>query len=273
LRAAIALLALAGCQSGDAPKAKQPPAVETLALDEKPPAVGLVIHEDSSDTSSMTISLGGQSSVLTEELHEKSRSEVLEVANGAITKIRIEYEVKETKHAIDGKETLEPSPLEGHTYEVWTVGGELKAARADGAAVSDAEAAALADDHADLGRVPPLARVIPGRTWKKSEKVELSTAELAGLTDDPALAVTAASFMFLGEGGGAAVFDTLATYVKDDADGRVETTVNGKMQIDLTTVRPTDVTRTGKSHGVLHGKMEGATLDGSTEGRAQYRYE
>jgi hypothetical protein len=278
VKRAIALIALAACQGSksDKPKpAAAPPPVEgdVLKLEPQAPAVGMVIHEDSTQSSSMTLTLNGASSMLTEDTHEVSTSQVLDVADGAITKVRIGYDVKETRHSLDGKDTLDPSPLEGHSYQVWIEGGQLKAAREDGTAVSDAEAEALADDHGDLGHVPPMAKVIPGRAWKKSERVDLSGADLALLSDDPALKVSAGSFMMLGAGGGAAVFDTLVTTVKDDATAHIETTINGKMQVDLRTVRPTDVVSHGKSHGVMHGTMEGTTVDGTTDGHAQYRYE
>jgi hypothetical protein len=267
IRAAL-LLALVACSSKAAPPSARDAAADVLTLPATAPAVGLIIHEDSTQHSSMTLARDGESTVLAQDEREASRAEVLAVTDGAITRIKIHYQTKQTTRTLDGEAKVEPSPLEGHTYVVWVAGDTIQAARDDGSPVGDDEAAALAEDHGDLGQIPPVVRILAGRTWKRDEPVVLAAADLDGMSKDPKVKVTAGTFTWHG----ASAFDNQVTLVKDDDKARVETTMTATMQIELGTVRPTELETHGTSRGELRGDMAGTTLSGSNDARATYRY-
>jgi hypothetical protein len=267
VKQAVLLLALVACSS-KAPDRKDAAVATELTLPSRAPAVGLVIHEDSTQHSTVTLTRDTETTALTQDERETSRSEVLEVSAGAITKVKIHYDARQSTRSVDGVATVEPSPLEGHTYVVWVEATEIKAARDDGSPVGDAEAEALAEDHGDLGQVPPVSRILAARTWKRDAPVLLDAAELAGLSKDPKVRVTGGTFTWLGDG----EFVNQASLVKDDDKARVENTMTTRMKIDLAEVRPTEIESRGTSTGELRGAMAGTTLTGTSEAHATYQY-
>lgn len=267
---ALLLLALVACGK-DAAKPPPPPTYD-VTIPGGPPPVGLVIAEDSSQQSTMTLKRGDEATELREDEAEMSESTVLAVVDGAITRVRIWYKRKQTTRHLGGEDTVEKSPLEGNTYEVWVEGGEIKAARTDGVAVSDAEATALAEAHGSLGKVPALSRIFSERGWNLGEKVELPATKLAGLSEDPRIRVSAGTFTCKSSKDGTVFFDDQVSMTKDDAQGRIETVLKGDVMLDLATGRPLTVTNLGSSSGELRGEMAGTTLVGSTYSTTTYQY-
>jgi hypothetical protein len=258
---AIALASGMACRDRPAPGAASDAGVGASGLQVVvvAPRVGerRLEHEESEST--MTID-GRQ---VTEREVRRVDLEVLAVDGEAASRLRVRYQRHERTPAGGDAAATTPTPLHGQTYEVWRDEGGLRATRAGGEPASAGELALLADDHAELGSVPVIVRLIAGRRWHKSRRVDLRADQLAALGrarggGDPALRPRTGWLAWTVLDGGVATFDGEMQVVRDDGAMAITSTVRSTLDLAVATGRVRAVITSGTVTGQLAGEGEGA---------------
>lgn len=257
LAVAAGLLA-AGCHHG-APAA--PALTAGLRLPAPVRAIGDRWTKTDDSTTSLVAGEGADAQHLDSRRHQRAEHQILALgADGAITKVDVTY--RELSEVDTGPRLGHDSPLRGHRYLVWAEGGAIHASTADGAAVSDAELAALASDQAELGRPPPMEQVLAGRVWKVGERYQLTAAELDRLiASRPADGPRVTSFtLTLDEvEGGRATF-ALTTTLASEAPVEFTIDMTGKVEVDVATGTPRRVELQGPVAGTAAGMPVSGTM-------------
>lgn len=267
---AFAALALVACKQA---------APSTVTITAQAPPVGQIAIAVSEAHSTETLTLEGTDLAIVKDHAERRRSEVLEVSATAATKLRVTYETRTERETADGKARDVDSPVTGKTYVVWRDGADVRALTGDGGAVSDDEAAALADDHVDLGHPAQMEALITGRTWKRGEAVSFTAGELQQLDHEQGITATgtqttAATLTLTSLGGGIATFAATMQVEIENASVTLSTTLSGTIRIEVARARPVEIDMNVNGRGaVLSGRAAGAALQITNHGTQRYTYQ
>lgn len=267
----LAALALTGCKA-DAPS--------TVTITAQAPPVGQVAIATNESHSTETLTLQGTDLVIARDHTERRRSEVVEVSATAATKLRVTYEARTEHETADGQTREVASPLVGNTYVVWRDGAGVRAMRDGGGEVSDAEAAMLADDHVELGRMAQMEALITGRpSWKRGEAVVYTADELRdldhaqGVTNE-GTQTTAATLTLTSLERGVATFAAVLQVETDNAAVALSTRMSGTVAIEVAHARPVSIIIDVNGKGVvLGGRAAGASLQITNRGTQKYVYQ
>ncbi|MEZ4364928.1 MAG: hypothetical protein R2939_01410 [Kofleriaceae bacterium] len=220
-------------------------------------------------TTRFTVTSDGQQVPIESNETSTETAEVLAVdAAGAPTKLRITYTTKVATQAVAGQVDVAPQPLEGRTYVVWVEAGVVRATSGDGEPVTEAELAALADDHETLGRPAAMERILAGRTWRLGERYSLTEAELAEYNELKRTAsgqhASAMALTLTGFDDQLATFEMEVTLRTAKGGAALTISMTGPVRIERARTRPLEITMTGTLEGVTQGLPAVGTVEGHT---------
>jgi hypothetical protein len=263
-------LALAGaaCKKDEGAGAPAPSrAGDAVTFTWRPAAVGDREQLRETLTTELTIAAPDEEGApMTQRQQGDKRIEVLEVANQAATKIKVEYVTWQETNTLGDQVAEGTSPLAGKTYLVWIDGTTIRASDEAGGAISPEEEEALAEDWAEeLGAPPGLARVATARPWRVGEPVTLSPEDLASLNASERKAKARAGTMTLvAHAGGVATFDLDLQLQHSAGPDALDMTMKITAQVDAAHTRLRELTM----RGTLEGAMGGARVSGTMSGTA-----
>jgi hypothetical protein len=268
---AVVAVALVACKA-DAPS--------SVTITAQAPPVGQVSILDKQERSTHTLTFHGEELVIVEDLTERRRTEVLEVSATAPTKLRVTYEARTERETADGQTRDTTSPLVGNTYVVWRDGHDVRAILDTGGAITDGEAALLADDHVDLGRPAQMEALITSRpAWNRGEVVEVPADDLAtrdheqGVTE-AGTQTTAVTLTLTSVAGGIATFTTVMQVETDNASLALSSTITGTIKVEIAHARPVEITTNVSGRGMrLSGPAAGSAIQVASRGLQKYSYQ
>lgn len=154
------------------------------------------------------------------------RSKVLSVSDGEPTKISVTYEEHAYSLVVDGVEKSARPALTGKTFFLELADGEVVVTKEIGE-LTEAEKAAVLEDHKSFGKPSPFLKVLAAREWKVDAPVELDAKEFIEVDNEGGTGKM--TFTLLGYDAKVARF-TLKSSVKKD-----ELTIDseGSMEADL----------------------------------------
>ena len=222
---ALALVVAAGCEgrqlageSHEDPIERSlvmpaPPPVEAVSgvevvVGRQEPAAGDVVEQERRVAMRLARQRGDQVVPIEITSEQRSRLEVLAVRDGVVTRLRVSYLAESRDGKVAGASTPWTALLRGKSYQVEWVDGRLSLGHEpDGAPVTGAEAARLADDvRAWMGWSAILADAVGGRLVKSGAVIELPRSEVAAALGERAR-VSVAEARLIDVAGGAALFE------------------------------------------------------------------
>lgn len=248
-------------------RASAPATGDELVMVDVPPRVGDTRTRTKDARHSFTVRRDGRDRASVFSVHQERHEEVLAVEAGAITRIAVTYRADARTRGGE----VEPTVLAGKRYQVWLEGDAIAARRADGAAVSAEELAALASAHDELGQPPVLDQLLAARRWRRDELVALSAAEVARLdavrrgTARPRL--VAMSLTLREVAGGVATF-ALTTSSRQEGAGGLAFDGAGTLRLDVARLEPLSLELTG----TLAGQTDSGELVGASQETTTYAY-
>jgi hypothetical protein len=266
-------LTLAACGGGAAPTpvAHVTPAGEGVRITLAPPAVG----DRRTVTSTMRMEADatmpdGTARHIVIEDRITEEIEVLAVSGGAQEKVRVRYPLAHRTRTMGQIRSDEDKPVEGHTYVVWLEGGEIRAARDDGAALHEAEQQHLVDAwDDDLGRVDPLLVLVADEPWTLGAGRELRAEEVAALHfGDDETRISSASIALAGTSASTATFELDVVMHGDDAGDTIE--IPARVMVEL--ARQTGRMMSMTIKGTMSGATDGMKMTGAIEAEQRWTY-
>jgi hypothetical protein len=272
--------ALFGAACKPAVEAQEPVAgtvvtADTLVLVMQAPPVGLrSTAEDNLDVT-FKLDAGGQLIDMVQSRSERTRTEVLGVADDVASRVRVTYEHKAERRVMGPQVEDVVSPLAGKTFVVGVVGGTLAAVRLDGdreVPVTPEEEAAIAEDHKDLGKAKGMMKILDGRRMSRGERVALTAAEVALIKldfADPDSEVLGGTVTFVGAEGGTAT----CRLTLDLDQGGLLMSLTSDLVIDTARTLPLSITASGTLAGTVPTPEGPMGVQGTLAGRQAYAYE
>ncbi len=210
--------------------------------------VATVVSEEALDG---TVSVGKNSSPLTQKESASYTEEVVAVDGDTVTKAKITV--------TDSERDGQALPTKGKSYTVSASGGTITVAGADGKDVADPEktiAAHLADD---VGKPDKLLALMGTKTFAKGQKVALTADEVASLfTQGEGLTVKKMSLALSAQDATTATFALTGQLTGSQEGLSVTMDVNATIKVEIATSRALDFAMKGAITG--KGEADGQKL-------------
>jgi hypothetical protein len=167
---------------GADPDEKKHAKVSGVVITKAVPRVGLRARDVRAQTTDFRISIGAGTAAPTgfqRTDHDERSEQVLAVANGIVTKLRVTYDVRDSTDNVGGggSGVRRPLPVEGHTYVVEGSGAALDVHDEHGKTVPPTESALVRDDYRNFGREDELTHALPDGPIHVGDKLpELANA-------------------------------------------------------------------------------------------------
>jgi hypothetical protein len=144
----------------------------TVTFKSKAAAVGDK-HSSSEDMlMTMAVRVSGKSMTIDSSETEERKTEVLAVADGVATKVRVRYLKHQKESKVDGKSSSATSPVGGKTYIVERKGDKVVVTNADGKSVSPEEEKQLIKNYRRLGKPDEITKTLKSKPRKVGEKLD-----------------------------------------------------------------------------------------------------
>jgi hypothetical protein len=272
--AIVMMLGLVACKSGGGGAAEPVghAAAEGLTLEWKPATVGEVQTSVDQVETKMTFNAGpGQVVELQAVSTEKTRSETVAITpDGAVAKVRVQYEAHNDRQTMNGKTEVKASPIEGKTYAVSAEGGVIKATHEDGSPISAEEQAAIEEESDDLGKIPGMAELLLSRPWKQGEAVALTAEDLIrALGPEEQMKPQSGTLTLVAVDGGVASYQLAVEATMADGQDKLDATLEMTFELDIARVRPIAM----RMGGTFRGTVQGMESTGSVTGTKTYEYQ
>ncbi len=251
-------------------------------LTKKPAAVGQKRSEDTEMQMKLKLKMAGKEMKLDQSETQKKDEEVLEVTNGAITKLKVTYtQDDKTQSENDKPAKAKPSPVNGKTYIVTVKDGKTVVLNDKEKPAPKAEAAHVEHDYHAFGKPDPFTAAIPDRPLKDGEEVpELASAIVAEMLSnqkqgkDDKLTIDSAKVIFKGKDGDNGVFDVSMNLSGGDPQMKIAVPLTGKYSARLSDGWPAALDLSGPVSLVLgeKDKAAGVTGEGTVSLKQTYTY-
>lgn len=250
--AAIAMLiALSGCKKEDLGKtgasssassslvsAPVPKEIGTK-FTKKDPTVGDKRTQDEKSEMQLKISMKKQSFEFAEQESTKCEEEILEVSNGAVTKMRVTF-AEDVKTKTEGSRASKPksSAVAGKTYVVLAKDGKINVLNSKDKPASGPEARLVENRYRTLGKPDEVIAAIGDRVLKEGDEVpELVRAIESELQPkdkkiDNKLTFAGTKVLFAGKEGDQGIFDVTVT-MRVGGFMKMEVPLKGKLRARL----------------------------------------
>jgi hypothetical protein len=165
------------------------------------------------------------------------------------------------------------SALEGNTYVVWRDDAAVKATK-NGVPVTPEELALLADEHADLGTVPAILRLVTARDWVLAQRVDLGRGELTVLEEaqgDEPVKARSGWMAWTVRDGDVATFDGMMKVGSTDPAVRMTSDVTSVADVEISTGRLRALHASGKMEGQV-GADKPERLQGTLRAKTTWTY-
>lgn len=170
MRSLLLLLAVVACGSSTKPTEK--PNLAPLKLPKSVSRIGEVFESEKTETLSAK-----QGETKVEQRKQlRLRSKVLAVTEGEVSKLSVTYEEHAYSLVVDGVERSARPALTGKTFFLEATGGEVQITKEIGE-LTEAEKAAVLEDHKSFGKPSPFLKVLAEHEWKVDAPVELDAKE------------------------------------------------------------------------------------------------
>ncbi len=248
------------------------PAAVTVKLTLVPPVVGSVETRHRTFRTDLQMTVQGRKMPM--QVDETSVERVAyEEVTDVPQKLLVTYErARKTTH-LQGDDRVEPSPVEGRTYELWKEDGRFHAIETgDDPTVDADELDKLSDRFAhEIGQVPGVARILTSRTWTVGKAYMLDPDELEEMSDrkeDGRYTATTVTLTRVEDGN--AVFDVRSkvTLDSDEVQGTLEARITATLQVSP--ARPIEIVTESQIDATAPG---GVPFAGTMRGTETYAYE
>jgi hypothetical protein len=246
-----------------------PPVTLTTAA----PVVGATSTEiEDVETLMKAESSPGQVMELSSKSHHDHLTEVLAVAGGIVTKVKITYRAHDDLQVNRGVTKSRPSPTAGKTYLAWRDPTDhLMVTSGDGSVVADDELAIVRKDEKNLARPEVLPTILARHQWTPGATVALAADELTelnALRPDPAEPKVAQMvFALTASDATTATFKLSMAMTITAPPNALTIELNGVAKIDRRTSQPLEISGTGPISGSL-----GAPVTGTMTTHTVYTY-
>jgi hypothetical protein len=142
--------------------------------------------------------------------------------------------------------------------------------------VSEEERDILAEDFLEIGNVPVILQLITGRTWTRSERIDLDAAQLSALGKargggDPSIRPKTGWMALTVIDGDLATFDSILEVVREDKEMKIASTITSTVDVEIRTGRLRSIITTGTLKGELRGKKK-APVEGTLKSKLTLAY-
>lgn len=257
--------ASAMASAGGTPKESTPQ--ETgVKFTKKQPTVGAKRTEEMKSEMAMKVTMAGKVNEMQMEETSKKDEEILEVANDAITKLKVTYAEDSKSMAEGGKPAkATPSAIAGKSYTVSTKDGKLTVQNDKGKFATKPEVTLIEKQYkTSLGKPDPMLAAMPDRALKEGDEVpELSTALAKAIKDkDDKTNIEGAKVTFKKKDGDNGIFDVAMTVKSGDGPFKISVPLTGTLSLRMADAWPTTMDLSGPLAFDLNEKDKKAGVEG-----------
>lgn len=236
----------------------------------KTPATGMKTSDASVNETALKLKLMGKNIGVEETQTTKKDDEVLEVANGVVTKARVTYAQAEKKHQEDGKPVkTKTEPVSGKSYVVVYKNDKVTVLTDKEKPAPKNEAKIVGNDYASMGKPDPLFTALPDRPLKDGEELpELADAMKNVIiahgrpSEQEKITVETVKVVFKNKEGENGIFDVTMTMKVDAGFFKVSMPLTGKLAVRVVDAWPASLSLEGPLNLDLKEKDKKAGVEG-----------
>ncbi len=236
-------------------------------------AAGQKRTDTSTTDTAMKISMMGKTGTFNETEATKKDEEILEVANDAITKLRVRYAQSEKTRVEDGKPAkAKTNAVAGKTYIIALKNGKTTVLTDKEKPAPKNEAKLVERDYTTFGKPDPMLAAMPDRALEDGEEVPtlaeaIKTAiatHQKSTNEREKMSIDSAKVVFKGKDGDRGIFDLALTMKLDAGSMKATMPLTGTMNIRTADSWPTSMTLEGPiAIDVTDKEKKAAGIEGS----------
>jgi hypothetical protein len=231
----------------------------------KQPTVGAKRTEDTKSDTAMKLTMAGKVMEIQSAESSKKDEEILEVANNAITKVKVTFTEDSKSMAEGGKPAkAKASAIAGKTYTVVSKDGKTSVLNDKDKPAAKPEADLVQKQYKSLGTPDPMLNAIPDRALKEGEEVpELGEAFVKAMKDhDDKSTIENVKVTFKKKEGDNGLFDIALTIKSGEGPFKMQVPLKGTVTLRTADGWPSALSLSGPLDLLLTEKDKKSGVEG-----------